>query len=61
MRETLASELRNMPKKGHERPVHPPIFSIPTSYQRQTVSKPRNVEARNLDSESRRRSGELRN
>ena len=49
-------------KKGHERPVHPPIFSLPTSYQRQTVSsKPRNVEARNVVSESRRHPGELRN
>ena len=52
-----------MLKKGHKLPVHPPsIFSLPTSYQRQTVSsKPRNVEARNVDSESCRHSGVLRN
>ena len=38
------------------------LVILPTSYQRQTgSSKPRNVEARNVDSESRGRSGELRN
>ena len=48
-------------KKGHLHPVHPPsIFLLPTPYQRQTVSsKLRNVEARNVDSESWQRSCEL--
>ena len=44
-------------KKGCDVPVNPPsIFSVPSSFLRQnTNTAPRNVEARNVDAESRRK------
>ena len=41
---------------------HPPsVFSLPASFLRQTTTTPRNVESRNVDAESRRKSDEDRN
>ena len=48
-------------KKRRNVPAEPPsLFSLPSSYQRQTgLISPRNVESRKVDSESRRKSEEL--
>ena len=49
-------------KKRRYVPVDPPsIFSVPSSYLRQTgLISPRNIESRKVDAESRRKSEELK-
>ena len=50
-------------RKGHLVPVSPPsMFSLPTSFLRQTTTPvPRNVQSRNVDAASRRKLYETRN